>query len=482
LAAHPLAGKDCPEKVGADGRCLLLRQPASNWAQQPVHCVSKLKTATVRRSLALIMLAIVVLSVAWWLGSAERMPDRLIIAGGSRGGSFDRIAHMLAEELRESTGARVEVKSTDGSVENRDLLEAGKADFGMISADTLLPANTAIVTPVYDEFVHIIVRADSPIKAIPELNHKRVIVGPAGSADQAHAEIIFHHYGVQPSRDSDEWVETYELPKLPIVEAAVEITSMGSPGLRQMLGSGRYRLLPVDDARAIAFDHNFYRVDEIPRGIYSGFLGVPPEPVETLSCTARLAAPKDTPAPAIRAALNAVFGERMQREFPGLLTQSEAEERVSANWHPTSASFLQPYAGIDTVATFLESLSAAKELIVAVAALLWLGWQRYRSLRDAEQNENLMIQKERLDIFVNRTLEIDKMLTETTCTGELRDLHHKVTELQHLALTELTEDELRGDRLFQIFLDQSNSLCRKIENRLLSRRLAELLPEGTAET
>jgi len=442
--------------------------------------VSKIKAATIRRSIALLMLALLVISLILWLATRQRMPDKITLAGGVRGGSFNQLIQMVADELRQSTGAEVVVINTDGSLENRELLEAGEVDIAMVSADTLLPKTLAVVTPVYDEFVHIIVRWDSKIDAIRDLSGKRIIYGPLGSADHAHAEVIFAHYGVTPSPDSSEWVETYELSKLPIVDAAVEITSMSSPGLRKLMGGGHFRLLPVDDAQAIAFDHNYYKVDSIPRGIYSGKLAIPGEPVETLSCTARLATRADAPAPLVKAVLNTVFGERLQREFPGLLTQIEAEERVGANWHPTSVSYLRPYAGIDTVATFLESLSAARELIVAFVALLWLCWTRYRQLSEEEKNENYMIQKERLDIFVNRTLELDKQLTDTTCTEELRELHSKVTELQHLALSELTEDDLRGDRMFSIFLSQSNSLCRKIENRLLSRRLAALLEHHQA--
>ncbi|WP_269539645.1 TAXI family TRAP transporter solute-binding subunit [Cerasicoccus fimbriatus] len=322
----------------------------------------------------------------------------------------------------------------------------------------------------------------SNVRRITDLNGKHIIYGPPGSADHAHAEVIFEHYGITPSPESTQWGETYEMPLLPEVEAAIEITSMSSPGLRQMLNSGGYRLLPIDDARAIAFDHNFYTVNEIPRGIYSGMRGIPPVPVETLSSTARLAVLRSAPKPLIDATLDVVFGERLQREFPGLLSQTEAEERLAPNWHPASHNYLQPYAGIDTVASFLESLSAAKELIVAFIALFWLGWQRYRQLREEERKESLQIQKERLDIFVNRTLELDKELNDTTCTEELRALHRKTTELQHLALTELTGDDLIGDRMFSIFLEQSNSLCRKIENRLLSRRLLALHPDNQSAT
>lgn len=426
------------------------------------------------------MVTVLVLSVIWWFGTRERLPDKIVIAGGTNGGSFQALTELIASELERTTGMTVEVLSTDGSVENRSRLASGEADFALISADTVLEKDMAVVTPVYEEYVHIIVRNGSGIESIRQLNGKRIIFGPAGSADKAHAEVIFEHYGIHPSKDSTEWAETYDLPKLPIVDAAIEITSMSSPGLRKLLGTGDYTLLPVDDAEAISYDYNFYTVNQIPRGIYSGSRAIPRDSVETLSSTARIAARRDASPPAVRAVLNTVFGEHLQREFPGLMNKGEAVDLSTTNWHPTSFGYLQPYAGIDTLATFLESLSAAKELFVAVIALLWLGWQRYRTLSEEERNQNFLIQKERLDIFVNRTLELDRQLTETTCTDELRELHRKTTELQHLALTELTEDDLRGDRMFSIFLEQSNSLCRKIENRLLSRRLLALSRENQA--
>ena len=104
----------------------------------------------------------------------------------------------------------------------------------------------------------------------------------------------------------------------------------------------------------------------------------------------------------------------------------------------------------------------------ALGAGLYLLWIRWRSLKDRERRERLQKQKDHLDKFLKETLQIELAQMETSDPKKLLGLLDQVTRVKHRALKELTEEELRGDRSFSIFLMQCSNLSNKIQFRMLN--------------
>ena len=100
---------------------------------------------------------------------------------------------------------------------------------------------------------------------------------------------------------------------------------------------------------------------------------------------------------------------------------------------------------------------------------MYLLWIRWRSLKKRERQEHLQAQKDHLDEFLKETLKIELAQMETSDPKRLRELFEQVTQIKLQALQELTEEELRGDRTFSIFLIQCSNLSNNIQLKILNR-------------
>jgi TRAP transporter TAXI family solute receptor len=113
-----------------------------------------------------------------------------------------------ATVLYAASGGNFKVILTGGSEENLNLLALGKADFAIVQSDVLRRAlrghepfpdpinNLLVVTPLYSEVVHVLVRSDLYISTTEELKGKRVSLGPVGSGTDTTARAILEASGV----------------------------------------------------------------------------------------------------------------------------------------------------------------------------------------------------------------------------------------------------------------------------------------------
>src|SRR5919198_278648 len=148
---------------------------------------------------------------------------RLTVATGGTQGVYFALGTALAEAWRQQLGMSVAptVRSTAGSVDNLQLLASGGADVGFCQVDAVAdqlphtPPNDAhaarALARVYDEFVHVVVPATSPVTTLGQLRGKRVSVGAPESgvffvakrlldvAGLTDADIKAEHLGINDS-------------------------------------------------------------------------------------------------------------------------------------------------------------------------------------------------------------------------------------------------------------------------------------------
>lgn len=152
-----------------------------------------------------------------------------------------------------------------------------------------------------------------------------------------------------------------------------------------------------------------------------------------------------------------------------LIPRKQIEKWTPIPLHPAAHNYFYPEDRIGWLANVLESLAATKELLFALSAGLYLLWIRWRSLNKRERQEHLRAQKDHLDEFLKETLQIEVAQMETSDRKRLRELLDQVTQIKLRALQELTEEELRGDRTFSIFLIQCSNLSNNIQLKILNR-------------
>ncbi|MFE0026622.1 TAXI family TRAP transporter solute-binding subunit [Amycolatopsis sp. NPDC059021] len=109
---------------------------------------------------------------------------RLRIAAGNTGGVYDQLAQPLATAWARDLGIeRPEVQQTGGSPENVDRLLAGKADVAFAAADVAAdraaknPDRLCTLARIHDDYLHVVVRADSAIRSVADLRGHRIAVG-----------------------------------------------------------------------------------------------------------------------------------------------------------------------------------------------------------------------------------------------------------------------------------------------------------------
>ncbi|MBM7773731.1 TRAP transporter TAXI family solute receptor [Actinokineospora baliensis] len=140
---------------------------------------------------------------------------RVRIAAGEPGGFYVEFARLLAGEMRAVEPEwQVEVVETLGSVMNLSRVAAGEAELGLTLADALAaarsgsepftaPIDLTALGRVYENYMQLVVRADSPIRTLPDLSGHHVSLGASGSGaalfggrliEAAEVRVIIDHH------------------------------------------------------------------------------------------------------------------------------------------------------------------------------------------------------------------------------------------------------------------------------------------------
>lgn len=210
---------------------------------------------------------------------------RLTIATGGTQGVYYALGGALADawEQRLSLPQRPQVLSTDGSKANLDLLEAGTADVAFSAADAAAINMAATVRDegrrpaalarLYDDVVHVVVRADGPARRLADLRGLRVSIGAANSGVLLIAQRCLTAVGLSPERDLvaanlgiNDSVTAMRDGK---IDAFFWSGGLPTAGVSELATSTRIRLLDTSDAiPAIRQTYPVYEIGTVPASSY----------------------------------------------------------------------------------------------------------------------------------------------------------------------------------------------------------------------
>jgi TRAP transporter TAXI family solute receptor len=142
--------------------------------------------------------------------------ERIVIATGGTGSPYEALGRAFADAVRDRWGAKVEVRTTAGSVENLDLVGAGTADVGFATVDAARSATQGdapfhgaqpivALAGLYEDYLHIVSRADTNIHQISDLTNLDVSIGPKGSGTDILAQRVIEAGG----HDLEDFTERY---------------------------------------------------------------------------------------------------------------------------------------------------------------------------------------------------------------------------------------------------------------------------------
>ncbi|MDO8143601.1 TAXI family TRAP transporter solute-binding subunit [Isoptericola sp. 178] len=283
-------------------------------------------TRRVGRSLTAAVLVLVVLAGCFATEDTPgqgRLPDRIIIATGGTTGIYHGYGRALAEVLEDRHGVETEVLTTGGSVENLELLAAGEAQVAFSAADAVAdavhgtgafdePVDLRALGRVYDDFAHLVVPADSPVRELSDLRGLRVSVGAPRSGTSLIARRVLAAGELPESalRVLELGItESLDALGTGRIDAFFWSGGLRTPGLIELAEETPVRLVPLDgvvDELREQFGQG-YRHGTVPEGIY----GLDAD-VETLAVPNVLVVPASLPEEAAYALVATLFAARSE--------------------------------------------------------------------------------------------------------------------------------------------------------------------------
>lgn len=232
--------------------------------------------------------------------------------GGSDGTYFP-IGSLIAAEINRrqlkldgDVPLIVVPQRSNGSVANINdlslkLLEIGLAQADVINleyysgdcAATCRKDSIAAIGTLYQESLHIVVRADSDINSITDLIGKRVSVDELGSGTHFNAEVILAASGLSLDQIKSIYLkpnDSIERMRRGLLDAIFVVAGYPVAGVRQLVDDNVGRIVALSDELVdqLTEEHLYFSAHSIPANIYSN-----EKPIDTLSVSAQMIARSD---------------------------------------------------------------------------------------------------------------------------------------------------------------------------------------------
>jgi hypothetical protein len=210
-----------------------------------------------------------------------------ILTGGQSGVYYPLGVSLEAIFAKAVPDARPSVQSTKASVENLNLIQAGKGEIAFTLGDSLGlavagNADAGFANPldklrtigaIYPNYVQIVASQESGIKTIADLKGKRVSVGAPKSGTELNARAIFNAAGISyEDLGKVEYLpfgESVELMKNRQLDATLQSAGLGVSSIRDLSSSVPITVveIPADIVEKVGSP---YLAETIPAGTYEG--------------------------------------------------------------------------------------------------------------------------------------------------------------------------------------------------------------------
>lgn len=216
------------------------------------------------RLLIAVAVAITLLGFGWALARVKSAPPRSIVfAAGPRSGAYYDFARQYAELLAEE-GLRVEIRETQGSLENLKLIGEGRADIGLVQSGIKgkYPERIRALASLYLEPLWVFTRDGSP-RLLSDLKGQHLAIGPAGSGTREVAMALLSDNQLldQVTTLSMSSEEAERALMEGEVDAAFFVGSARMPVIRRLVSQPELALM--DFSRAKAYSRYHSSLDEV---------------------------------------------------------------------------------------------------------------------------------------------------------------------------------------------------------------------------
>ncbi|SFQ56343.1 hypothetical protein SAMN05421810_109234 [Amycolatopsis arida] len=223
-------------------------------------------------------------------GGGYRGPERaLSIAAGEPGGFYLEFAQLLAAEIgRAEPRLRAMAVPTEASVANVELVAAGRADLGLVLADSAdaavrgarpfpAPVPLRALGRVYENYLQLVARAGGRVRAVADLGGARISLGAARSGAALTGSRLLDVAGLTVRGEHRPLAEAVTALRDSQVDALLWSGGVPTPALAELARDTALTLLPLDGVLpALRTRYGpVYEPVRIPAGAYTGVPALP---------------------------------------------------------------------------------------------------------------------------------------------------------------------------------------------------------------
>lgn len=211
-----------------------------------------------------------------------------VLTGGTSGIYYPlgvALSQMYAKAIPDSKTA---VQATKASVENLNLLQAGRGEAAISLGDSLSDAykgnaeagfkaplsKLRTIAALYPNYIHFVAAADSGIKSFADIKGKRISVGAPKSGTELNSRAILAAAGLSYKDFSKveylSYSESVELMKNRQLDVTLLSSGAGVAALRDLATSQKVVFLTIPEEIVKKIDDPAYQVGIIPANTYEG--------------------------------------------------------------------------------------------------------------------------------------------------------------------------------------------------------------------
>jgi len=407
-----------PDREWAFRRGRRPRSPLSDvgrgWPPRPTEgqdTMGALKHLPSRARLAVALAALSLLPLTIFL--AHLGHDRLrvrtyTVATSGRTSKVYTLGELFADAVADrSPQIRLRILETTGSSESMQLVQDGRADLAIVQSD--IPAGPSVrsVMLLFPQLYHLVAAEGSGIEHVEDIRGKRVATSLPGAGSHATLLQLLRHYGMTSADLRLSAISTDEGTRAFLrgdVDAVFRNTQIGQEQMRELLSTGRARLIPFDQADAMRLSQPLLEAFTIPRGTYRPAPAVPDGDTPTVGVSTMLVARESTDPAVVREITRILFEQRsalaLGEPLAAVMANPSDGNRVGLAVHPGAQSYYDREKPSFLV-TYAEPMGFVLTVALLVGSWIWslrtYLAQRGRARVDRYSREILRLTQRALD-------------------------------------------------------------------------------------
>lgn len=410
---------------------------------------------------------LLVLAATWFTYQfVEPAPPRMLsIATGNSDGAYHRFGQQLRDQLS-IHGVDLAVVSTDGSVDNLQLLQNREVDVAFIQSGLASSEDypdLESLGAMYFEPVWIFSNSSVMVNTLRDLKGKKVAIGGTGSGTRSVALRLLAQNGLDESDvslSSQAGMEAVDALNAGSVDVIISVASISSPMIDALLSAQGVSLISLQRAPAYARREPWLMHQTLPEGVVDLERNLPDQQIELLAVNATLVG-TDSLHPALRDLLlqasDAIFSQATllsaPEHFPSIVGSDFPLSKDAIRYYQSGPPFLQRYLPF-WIANLVDRL---KLLALPLLALLL---PLSRMLPPAYR----WAVRKKIYRWYDEVQELDQSASSDTSSAHLQSC---VAELRRI------ENELRGINVPLSYAHELYGLRQHVE--LLLRQIDERL-------